>query len=133
MYIQLPMGQEWHHTHNMQQIEVSGFVKQGESSPYPEARSQVGKYWRCGHHRSRFIAESVWDLKQDLEKVGSGLEVRAGMLGDVVKQVLDGFKNDEVSGLWMTDEEGVEEKREERDVRKEVEGRGQEFKLWKDE
>lgn len=116
-----------------QQIEVSGFLKQGETSPYPEARSAVGKYWRCGHHRSKFIAESVWDLKQDLEKAGSGLEIRPGMVGDVIKQVLESYKDDEVTGLWMTSEEGVEEKREERDARREIEKRGKEFKLWKDE
>lgn len=55
------------------------------------------------------------------------------MVGDVIKQVFDSFQDGEVTGLWMTDEEGVEEKREERAVRKEVEGRGKTFKLWKDE
>lgn len=122
-----------HMANETQQVETSGFLKSGETSPYPEARSDVGKYWRCGHHRATFLAESVWDVKKDLEKVGSGLDIRAGMLGDVIKQVFDSFKDDEVTGLWMTDEEGVEEKREERDVRKVVEGRGKSFKLWKDE
>lgn len=55
------------------------------------------------------------------------------MVGDVIKQVLDSFKDDEITGLWMTSEEGVEEKREERDVKREVEKRGKEFKIWKDE
>lgn len=55
------------------------------------------------------------------------------MLGDVVKHIFDHFKEDEITGLWMTDEEGVEEKREEKQVRSVVEGRGKVFKLWKDE
>lgn len=81
------------------------------------------------------MAESVWDVKKSLERVGSGLEVRVGLLHDVVRQVLDGFKDggDEVTGLWMTEEEGVEEKREERAVRRELEKEGKEFKLWTDE
>lgn len=118
-----------------QQIEVSGFLKNGQRSPYPQARSHVGNFWRCGHPRAKFTAESVFDLRKSLEKVGSGLEIRVGMLQDVVKQVMDGFQQsgDEVHGLWMTEEVGVEEKREERAIRREVEGRGKEFKVWIDE
>src|SRR4051812_20077249 len=34
-----------------QQVEVSGFIHaEGKKSPYPEARSQVGGFWRCGPH-----------------------------------------------------------------------------------
>lgn len=121
-----------------QQIETSGFIQGDSKSPYPEARSEVGKFWRCGPHRAKFLAESVWDLKQDLESRGSGLVIRTGMLGDVVKDLLSKYeeqKKDEISiaGLWMTQEEGVEEKREERDVRKAVEASGHDFKLWLDE
>ena len=119
-----------------QQIEVSGFLA-GESdrSPFPEARSNAGGFWRCGHHRARFLAESVWDLKKSLGGIGSGLEIRVGMAGQVIQEMLDAFKSEdtEVAGVWMTDEEGVEEKREERDVRKAAQGAGIEFKLWTDE
>ena len=119
-----------------QQIEISGFLASpGEKSPYPEARSQIGHYWRCGAHRAKFTAETVWDVKKSLERVGNGLEIRVGMLQDVVRQVVDGFKESgsEVTGLWMTEEPGVEEKREERAVRSEIEGGGKEFRLWADE
>jgi deoxyribodipyrimidine photo-lyase len=121
-----------------QQIEVSGFLSsENQRSPYPEARSQVGGFWRCGHHRAKFLAESVWDVKKELERVGSGLVIRVGMLGDVVQQTIDAFRETdhqtEVTGLWMTDEEGVEEKREMRQVRRIVEGEGKDFKLWQDE
>jgi len=71
-----------------------------------------------------------------LEGVGSGLTIRVGSVGDVVKDLLEGFKaagTVEVFGLWMTSEEGVEEKREEQEVRKVVEKEGKEFRLWIDE
>lgn len=119
-----------------QQIEVSGFLSSdSERSPFPEARSQAGGFWRCGPHRAKFLAESVWHVKKRLANVGSGLEIRVGMVGQVIKELLDAFKqaNTEVAAVWMTEEEGVEEKREERDVRKAAEGAQTEFKLWTDE
>jgi len=120
-----------------QQIEVSGFLSSPDKqSPFPEARSPAGGFWRCGHHRAKFVAESVWDLKTSLQKNGRDLVIRVGMLGQVVKELLDSFTTSEdveVTGVWMTNEEGVEEKREERDVRRAVEGAGKEFKLWTDE
>ena len=119
-----------------QQVEVSGFLSpDSERSPFPEARSPTGGFWRCGQHRSKFLAESVWDLKKSLEGVGSGLEIRVGMLGQVVKEMLEGLKKDdaEIAGVWMTEEEGVEEKREERDARKAAQEFNAQFKLWVDE
>ncbi|KAL8644535.1 MAG: hypothetical protein Q9226_007712, partial [Calogaya cf. arnoldii] len=119
-----------------QQIEVSGFLSSdSERSPFPEARSQAGGFWRCGPHRAKFLAESVWDVKKRLANAGSGLEIRVGMVGQVIKELLDAFKQDntEVAAVWMTEEEGVEEKQEEKDVRKAVEGTQTEFKLWIDE
>ena len=121
-----------------QQIEVSGFLKNESSrSPYPEARSEVGGFWRCGPHRAKFLAESVWDLKERLQKVGSGLDIRVGTLGRVIEEILDQFKQEKqnvsVSAVWMTEEEGVEEKREERDVRRAAQKAGIDFRLWLDE
>jgi deoxyribodipyrimidine photo-lyase len=120
-----------------QQIELSGFLSSSDlRSPYPEARSRHGGFWRCGPRRATFLSESVWDLKIALEGVGSGLIIRVGSVGDVVKDLLEGFKavgNTEVFGLWMTSEEGVEEKREEQEVRKVIEKDGKEFRLWVDE
>ena len=119
-----------------QQIEVSGFIpSDSDRSPFPQARSQAGGFWRCGPHRSRFLAESVWDLKESLEGVGSGLEIRTGMLGQVVVEMLDAFKKEsiEVAGVWMTQEEGIEEKEEERNIRRAAQAAHTEFKLWTDE
>jgi hypothetical protein len=78
----------------------------------------------------------VWDLSKALDGVGSGLTIRVGLVADVVGDLLDGFKQSgsaEVFGLWMTSEEGAEEKREERQVRRVVEAEGKEFRLWTDE
>ncbi|KAI9809279.1 MAG: hypothetical protein M1825_002570 [Sarcosagium campestre] len=121
-----------------QQVEVSGFLSSPDkTSPYPEARSQVGGFWRCGPHRARYLAESVWDLKSHLEDVGSGLAIRVGMVGDVISNLLRDFKekslDTKVVGVWMTGEEGVEEKREEREVKAIAQNAGVQFKLWADE
>lgn len=121
-----------------QQLEVSGFLaSDSDRSPFPEARSTTGGFWRCGPHRAKFLAESVWDLKKSLQDVGNGLEIRVGLVGQVLKDVLESYnldaKQGEVVSVWMTEEEGVEEKREERDVRRVVEGQGKRFRLWTDE
>src|SRR6187402_605128 len=70
------------------QVEVSGFLQDGVASPYPEARSQTGHYWRCGPHRAKFTAQSAWNLKESLEALGSGLLLRVGMFAEVVDQVV---------------------------------------------
>ncbi|KAJ9632816.1 hypothetical protein H2204_007691 [Knufia peltigerae] len=121
-----------------QQVEVSGLLSDSETkSPYPEARSEVGNFWRCGPHRAKFLAESVWELKSELEKMGSSLHIRVGMLGQVVRDLLEQIKQAQketiVSAVWMIEEEGVEEKREERDVRRAAQDAGVDFKLWLDE
>ena len=119
-----------------QQIEVSGFLSSdSERSPFPEARSPAGGFWRCGPHRAKFLAESVWDVKKRLGNIGSGLEIRVGMAGQVIKELLEAMQqqNTEIAAIWMTEEEGVEEKREERDVQRAAEGARTVFKLWKDE
>lgn len=120
-----------------QQIEVSGFITEdGGKSPYPDARSQVGAFWRCGPHRAKFVAQSVWDLKNGLEKIGSGLSIRVGMVDEVVQRLIEGFEQtneSKVSAVWMTSEEGVEEKREERSTKNVCEKAGVDFQLWQDE
>ena len=119
------------------QVEVSGFLSSSDKqSPYKEARSNVAGFWRCGRIRAKFLAESVWDLKKDLSDIGSGLEIRVGSVKDAVSEVLEGLKAQEgvdVHGVWMTSEEGWEEKQEERQVERLVEKAGGEFKLWTDE
>ena len=118
------------------QIEVSGFLSPSSAPyPYPTARSAVGGFWRCGKRRAQFVAESVWGVHDALREAGSGLCVRVGTAREVVRGLLEGYQGEkgEVVGVWMTGEEAVEERREEREVREVVKGEGKEFKLWRDE
>jgi deoxyribodipyrimidine photo-lyase len=117
------------------QIEVSGFIQDGGKSPYPEARSDVGKIWRCGPHRARFLASSVWDFKKSLEGLGSGLTIRVGHHDDVLKSILEGLKdkNHNVGAVWMTSDEGVEEKRDEKAASSVCSDAGVAFRCWMDE
>lgn len=120
-----------------QQIEVSGFVSDPDAkSPFPEARSQVGNFWRCGPYRATFLAESVWDLKKNFDKLGTKLIIRVGLIGQVLQDLLTQFKDHRdfsVTAVWMTGEEGVEEKREERDARRIAKAAGVDFRVWVDE
>lgn len=117
------------------QMEVSGFIKDESPSPYPQARSTVGGFWRCGPHRARFIGEAVWDTKESLQSLGSGLLIRVGPYHDVIKTLVDGLKDkgQTVGAVWITQEEGVEEARDEQAVAAECEKCGVAFKSWCDE
>jgi deoxyribodipyrimidine photo-lyase len=147
------------------QIEISGFIPEAAESaatpksPYPEARSEVAGFWRCGPHRAKFLAESVWDVKQSLERAGNGLIIRAGMVVDIVRDAIDHMEKGEgtafgpasgsgsgkdaseskssgeveVVGVWMTADEGVEEKNEQQEVQGMVESREKQFRLFQDE
>jgi len=123
------------------QIELSGFLTSGSQSPYREARSQVGGFWRCGHHRAKFLAESLWDLKTSFEKVGCGLVLRVGTAAEVTRDVVEHFgkssdadeKHGSIAAIWMTSEVTTEEVSEEESVRKVAEAHNIELKLWTDE
>ena len=117
-----------------QQIELSGFIKdESTKSPYPEARSRLGGFWRCGPHRAEFLAESVWDLKSSLEKIGSGLCIRVGTVAEVMNNILEFGGEKKIGAVWMTREEGVEEDRDEHDAMLACHKVGADFKLWVDE
>ncbi|KAG8415359.1 hypothetical protein J3458_009214 [Metarhizium acridum] len=118
-----------------QQVELSGFLKDGEQSPYPPAKSQVGKFWRCGPHRAKFTAEAVWNLKRSLEELGSGLVIRCGSVKDVVDHLVKELKDAVpcVSSVWMTEEPSWEEVQEQESISSLCSQQGIEFELWKDE
>ena len=120
---------------NAQQLEVSGFVKDGEKSPYPPARGKVSNFWRCGSFRAKFLAQSVWDLKYSLESIGSGLLLRPGSIQDVLKHVLKSFEgtSESVGGVWMTEERPHEELVEQNAIAKICNEAKISFKLWQDE
>ncbi|KAI0169749.1 DASH family cryptochrome [Hypoxylon sp. FL1284] len=117
------------------QIEVSGFLKEGSKSPFPEARGEVGRYWRCGPHRAKFVAQSIWNLKDNLEKLGSDLVIRIGTYDDVLKTLIDGLRENDVKvgGVWAIGEEGSEEKRDEKAMEKTCSTLDVDFQIWVDE
>ncbi|KAI1764884.1 cryptochrome [Hypoxylon sp. FL1150] len=117
------------------QIEVSGFLKEGTQSPFPEARGDVGHYWRCGPHRARFIAQSIWNMKDNLEKLENNLEIRVGTYDDVLRTLIDGLRENgmNVGGVWAVGEEGFEEKRDENAMSKTCSGFDVNFRIWVDE
>jgi deoxyribodipyrimidine photo-lyase len=129
------------HTHvlpvyifNPSNIEVRGFLCQGQESPYPECRSRVGNFWRCGPHRCKFIAESVWDLKESLKKLDSDLILRVGKSEEVAENIIKSLKqaNNDIVGVWMTSLVGTEEAKEERNVEKVATKEGVKFKKFND-
>lgn len=125
------------------QVESSGFLASpSDRCPYPEARSEVAKVWRTGPHRVKFTAQGVWDLKGRLERLGceSGLQVRVGSIEDVVRDILEFyakrsnnvFNKAQVTGIWMTGDDGTEEKDDERLVERLAAQHDVDFKLWED-
>lgn len=117
------------------QIEVSGFLETGLESPYPPARSQVGKFWRCGPHRAKFLAQAVWDLKQTLEDLESGLIIRVGSAADALQHLVSGLSDQRLSvgGVWMAEEPSHEEQQEQASIAAICSANDIDFKLWQDE
>lgn len=117
------------------QIEISGLLKDGQHSPYPEAKSAVGGFWRCGSHRAKFIAESVWNMRENLQKLGSDLTMRAGPFGEVLQSVIDMARQKQfrVGAVWMVEEEADEEKRDEAAISELCLKEDIRFQLWPDE
>ncbi|KAJ6786299.1 hypothetical protein PWT90_10780 [Aphanocladium album] len=118
------------------QIETSGFLKPGESSPFPPAKSKVGKFWRCGPHRTKFLAEAVWDLKDNLTSRQSNLIVRVGHPADIVRSIIQRVKSSGqavVSAVWLTDDVPFEERKHQDDISAACQSAGVEFMLIPDE
>ncbi|KAJ4182587.1 hypothetical protein NW755_010354 [Fusarium falciforme] len=117
------------------QIEVSGFLTENQKSPYPQALSQVGRFWRCGPHRAKFTAESVWDLKDSLEDLGSGLVLRIGGFSDVVRQLIQALNDNHhsVDAVWMTEDVSSEEVDDQDSVSAVCSEKSVGFKLWRDD
>ncbi|KAF5021325.1 hypothetical protein F66182_6647 [Fusarium sp. NRRL 66182] len=117
------------------QIETSGFVVENQKSPYPPARSQVGRFWRCGPLRAKFQAECIWDVKENLENISSGMLIRIGNFDDVLKNLIQSLHESHrsVDAVWMTEEVSKEEKDDQNAVSSVCSEEGIDFKLWQDE
>ncbi|RYP69974.1 hypothetical protein DL771_005765 [Monosporascus sp. 5C6A] len=118
-----------------QQIEISGLLRDGHESPYPEAKSALGRFWRCGPHRAKFIAKTVWNLKENLEKLGSDLTIRAGALETVLRSIIGKLREKQfnVGAVWMVEEEGDEEKKNEAALAEVCSTAGIDLHVWLDE
>ncbi|KAI1320415.1 putative cryptochrome [Xylariaceae sp. FL0255] len=117
------------------QIEVSGFLNDGAVSPYPEARCHLSKFWRTGTHRACFIAQSVWNLKENLTQLGSNLTIRIGTHNEILDGLVEGLKKCgfHVGAVWMVAEEGHEEEMEEKRTSEACSRHGIDFRAWVDE
>ncbi|CAJ2503850.1 Uu.00g112440.m01.CDS01 [Anthostomella pinea] len=117
------------------QIEVSGLLKEGTTSPYPEARSEVGRFWRCGPHRVKFIAQSIWNMKDNLTKLGNDLTIRVGRHDEVLKDIVDGLGQNghNVKAVWMIGEEGYEEERDQKTMARTCSKLDIDLRIWVDE
>ncbi|KAM5347004.1 hypothetical protein ACJ41O_010009 [Fusarium nematophilum] len=117
------------------QMEVSGFLTENNESPYPKALSQVGRFWRCGPHRAKFTAQCVWDLKNNLEGLGSGLVLRVGSFSDVLRHIVEDLadKSHSVDTVWMTEEVSTEEVEDQDAVSSVCSKHDIHFRLWRDE
>lgn len=118
-----------------QQIEVSGFINGEEKCPFPEARSRIGGFWRCGPHRAKFISESLEDVKENLEEIGSNLCVRVGLIGNVIEDMIARYAREDfkVAAVWMVGEHASEELSEELAVKKVCKAAKVGFQVWADE
>lgn len=110
-------------------IEVSGLAS--SKSPYPDARSRVGNFWRCGPHRAKFVAEAVFDVKRALQALGSDLVIRVGPPEDVVDRMLESDAlRGKTGAVWMTRDWATEEMAEERRIQKVVQAHNVEWTVW---
>ena len=120
------------------QMDLSGFVDGGDLDSHHDefsARSRVGHFPRCGPHRAKFIAETVWHLKHSLEDLGSGLLLRVGDHDAALTTLLEGFQEKQlrVGAVWTTGLVGSEEADQETAVAKGCENHDVNFKIWADE
>lgn len=118
-----------------QHLEISGFLKAGATSPYPEARSQIGGFWRCGPHRAKFIGESILNMKSNLSNHGSELTIKVGKPSDVLERLVEVLHKGQwkAGAVWMIKEEGVEEESDEKSVSEVCSKLGIDLQVWTDE
>ncbi|KAL7938341.1 DNA photolyase, FAD-binding/Cryptochrome [Trichoderma chlorosporum] len=102
------------------QVETSGFLKDGARSPYPPALAENSRVWKCGPHRAKFLAESVWDMKEQLEELKSGLVIRVGRFREILQGILLHYSKSKhdtpVSSVWMAQGISEDEAKEEQEV-----------------
>ncbi|KAH7037527.1 DNA photolyase, FAD-binding/Cryptochrome [Microdochium trichocladiopsis] len=118
-----------------QHLEVSGFLKDGKTSPYPPAKNELSGLWKCGPHRAKFIGESIMNLRHNMDKAGSPLIIKVGKPSQIVEEIQQRLEQEKkhVGAVWTIDEEGTEEKDEEKSLADVCAKNNISFKLWTDE
>lgn len=86
------------------EMELSGLP--GYQRKGPEARTKEYGFWKTGGFRTRFVSESVYDVRSRLRSVGSDLLIRFGMPEDVIHNLVQAFQAEgtHVEGVWMQKE-----------------------------
>jgi len=84
-------------------------------------------------HYTKFLAESLWDLKSSLEKIGSDLYIRVGTVAEVINNILEFSGKKKIRAIWIIREEGIEEDRDKYNTKLACYKVGADFKLWVDE
>jgi deoxyribodipyrimidine photo-lyase len=65
-----------------------------------------------------------------LEKIGSGLCIRLETVVEVINNILEFSSEKKIGAVWMTREEGLEERRDENDIKLACHKVSADFKLW---
>lgn len=98
-------------------IEVSGLAKDGKISPCTPTRYGLSRRWRCGHLCAKFIAGSLWDLKENIENLGSGLIIRVdtfdGALNGMIQHYVANQDGPQVTAVWVAVDSSPGQQREE--------------------
>ena len=98
-------------------IELSGFPSliKADRASGGKARPQFAKtrklgLWRTGVHRTKFINQSRFDLKQSLRSIGSDLSIFAGTPEAVVPGLIKGIRDcgDTVEAVYLGREVNTE-------------------------
>ncbi|TKA56388.1 hypothetical protein B0A53_01958 [Rhodotorula sp. CCFEE 5036] len=111
-------------------IELSGLP--GYERQGPEARTRLGKFWRTGAFRARFLVEGVFDMRDSLRKHGSDLLLRFGKMEEVTRDVVRALRDngDEVLEVFLQSEFYTEELAIERKLRESLKELGVNLRMF---
>lgn len=119
------------HVIDSRQVDADVALFGTKASPDSESGPQTRWFGfpKCGQHRTRFLVETLKDLKSNLQKRGSGLLVLAGKTEKVVDDVLSQIKRNgaEVEALYFQKEVSSEELAVERGLAKVLKKHGVRF------
>ncbi|PWN48921.1 cryptochrome [Violaceomyces palustris] len=106
------------------EMELSGLPNYERKGP--EARTREFGFWKTGSFRTRFISESVYDLRSRLRESGSDLLIRFGFPEEVIYNLVEAIQSagDTVEGVWMQKEMTYPETEVESQIQARLQGKG---------